>query len=284
MAVQDYEESADRGQPFELFLFQYGDNSGRVYGYTDAHEAIDYDGVTYEPIAITRDTVKTEGRGESQSMKVEVPMSSDVAMLFRQFPPGRVVSLIVRQSHKPNGDDPAEFLAGEQYSVVWTGQVLESQRSGSVASLNCENAQSGMKKVGLRLHYQWPCPLALYSTRCRANKEDAKTTATATSVANAVTFSAGWNGSNDASAYIGGLVEWDSDNGREYRTILSIVSENVVKLNASMLDFTEGSAVDIFLGCPHNLAGCASLHNNAVNYGGHHLIPLVNPVNKNNHT
>ena len=67
-----------------------------------------------------------------------------------------------------------QFLAGEQFSVVWTGQVLESQRSGSVASLNCENAQTGMKSVGLRLHYQWPCSLALYSTRCRANKEDAR--------------------------------------------------------------------------------------------------------------
>jgi len=284
MSINDYETSVDRGQPIELYLFQYGDNAGRIVSYTNAEQSFGYDGVIYEPIAIERDNVKTEGRGEGLDMSVKVPLNCEIAELFRIFPPGRVVTLIIRQGHLPNPDDPVGFETGSMFPVVWTGSVLESRRNGPSSILTCNNAQAGMKRVGLRQHFQWPCPLALYGTRCGADKAAAESSATATAVGNVVTLSAGWNGSNDTANYIGGLIEWDSVNGREYRTIHTIVSDTVVTTNAALHDFTDGGAVDVYLGCPHNLAGCRDVHNNAVNYGGHHLIPLVNPVGKNNHT
>ena len=284
MSLNDYETSTDRGQPVELYLFQYGDNEGRIVAYTNAEQEIEYDGNTYTPIAIERDNVATEGRGEGQELSVKLPLNCELSELFRVFPPGRVVTLTIRQGHLPNPDDPVEFTEGDMWPVVWVGAVLESRRSGNTTTLNCENSQSGMKRVGLRLHFQWSCGLALYSARCGADKQAARTTATATVDGNEVTLSAGWNGDNDAESYIGGLIEWDSDNGREYRAIMTIVSENVVTTNATLHDFVDGGAVDVFLGCPHNLRGCRDIHDNAVNYGGQHLIPLVNPVNKNNHT
>jgi len=284
MALTEYENSTQRGQPVELFQFIYGEVVGQHYTYTNADQDITHDGIVYAATPIDRDKITTKGRGESDEITIQVPLYSDISELFRIFPPGRVVSVVVRQGHVPNPDDAAEFLAGEQFPVVWTGRVLESRRNGPNADLSCDNSQAGMKRVGLRLHYQWSCPLALYSSRCGADKEAAKTTTTATASANQMTFAPGWNGAIDPINYIGGLVEWEGTEGREYRTIYRIVDSTTVVLNAVPHGFVNGSAIDVFLGCPHTISGCRTLHNNAPNYGGHHLIPLMNPVGKNNHT
>ena len=40
----------------------------------------------------------------------------------------------------------------------------------------------------------------------------------------------------------------------------------------------------VYLGCPHTLEGCETIHDNVVNYGGHPFIPVAsNPIGKNNH-
>ena len=283
MATNDYETSEDRGQPVELYQFVYGTEAGRDYRYTNAEQDIDYNGDTYTALPVDRDRLKTKGRGESQEITIEVPMTSGVAELFRVFPPGRVVSVLIRQGHIANIDDP-ESWADDSFDVVWTGRVLQANRKKNSAVLTCENSEAGMKRVGLRRHYQWACPLVLYGTRCRADKAAATVVGTIDSIAaNAITLDAGWEGAFTATDFAGGLFEWDSPNGREYRTILS-VSGDTLKLNATTVDLAVDDTVDIALGCPHTLAGCRDIHSNAVNYGGQPFIPLKNPVGKNNHT
>jgi len=284
MAITEYENSTQRGQPVELYQFIYGEGAGQHYAYTNADTEITHNAIVYTPTPTNRDKIKTKGRGESDEITIQVPLYAEIAELFRVFPPGRIVTATVRQGHQPNPDDPAEFLAGEQFPVVWVGRVLESRRNGANADLTCDSSQAGMKRVGLRLHFQWSCPLALYSTRCGADKDAARTTTTATASANQMTFASGWNGAIDPINYIGGLVEWDGPEGREYRTIYRIVDATTVVLNAVPRGFVDNDPIDVFLGCPHTVTGCRTLHNNAVNYGGHHLIPLANPVGKNNHT
>ena len=65
----------------------------------------------------------------------------------------------------------------------------------------------------------------------------------------------------------------ESDNGREYRTILSIVSENVVQAQRGHDRLSPRAGLwTSSLRLPLTTSQGAS-HNNAVNYGGHHLIP-----------
>ena len=210
-------------------------------------------------------------------------MTSAVAELFRVFPPGRVVNMIIRQGHVANLDDPDSW-ADDSFDVIWTGRVLQANRKSNSTVLTCENSEAGMKRVGLRRHYQWACPLVLYGARCNADKDAASVSGVVSSISgNAITLYAAWEGAFTGTDFAGGLFEWDSLDGREYRTILSVAG-NVIKLNATTVDLAVDDAVDLALGCPHTLTGCNDLHNNAINYGGQPFIPLKNPVGKNNHT
>jgi hypothetical protein len=285
MALNDYETSTERGQPVELFKFVHGDGPNSYYAYTNAEQAIVHDGITYEPLPSEREKIKTKGRGEAQELSIDVPLTAGIAELFRVFPPARVVHIFIRQGHVPNADDPVEFATGENFPVIWVGRVLASSRSGDRATLTCESSAAGMKRVGLRLHYQWPCPLALYSKRCGADKEAAKIATTASTVsANQLTLPVDWNGVWLPAHFLGGLAEWDTEHGREVRTILRVVGSDTLKLNAAATGLSNGDPVDLYLGCPHTLTGCGDLHSNRPNYGGHPFIPLDNPVGKNNHT
>lgn len=285
MAVNEYETSEERGQPVELLLFKYGGTSASENAYTTASRAIEFGGRTFEPLAIDRSKIQTQGRGEAEELTFEVPINSEIAELFRVFPPAEIVSLIVWQGHLPNPDDPVEYTAGDQFLAVWTGRVLESRRDRESATLSANNAQAGMKRVGLRLHYQIPCPLALYSSRCRADKPAAGHSESVVSIAgNVVEFGPGWSGAVSPESYVGGLIEWDGEHGREYRTILRIASDNLVTVNAALRGLEASDSVDVYLGCAHTEAACANLHDNIVNYGGFSRIPTKNPVGKNNHT
>lgn len=283
MAVNDYATSEERGQPVELFKFIYGTETGREHRYTSAERDVDYDGDTYTALPVLRDAIKTKGRGESNEVTIEVPKTSEVAELFRIFPPGRPVSIIIREGHIANDGDPTAWV-DDEFNVIFTGRVLQSNRKKNTVVLTCESAAAGMKRVGLRRHYQWPCPLVLYGTRCGADKDAAEVTGTVASISgNVVTLDAGWEGAMEPTDFLAGLFEWDSADGREYRTILGISGDEIT-LNATTGELAATDEVNLYLGCPHTLDGCRNLHDNIVNYGGHPFIPLVNPVGKNNHT
>lgn len=286
MALNDYETSVERGQPVELYKFIYGDAPTSFYAYTSAEQPIDLGGETYHPLPkASHDSIKATTKFTEAELRIQIPRSSEVAALFQGYPPGRVVSVIVRQGHVPNSDDPGAWLTGENFPVAWTGKVLEVLPDDMVHTLVCESSGVGMRRPGLRRNYQWPCPLVLYGSRCGANKTAAKTTQVVQSLAgNKVTLPAGWLGAIPAKNYIGGLAEWATPNGIEARTVLRVESDAVIVLAGPPSGLSAGDSIDVFLGCPHTLDGCETLHNNIVNYGGQPWIPTRNPVNKNNHT
>lgn len=287
MALSQYETSADRGVPVELFLFVYSDDGSLYHAYTSADDFVTFDGITYTPLPVKRDGFKARGRNGSdgQELTVEVPLNSEISDLFRIYPPSRVVTLTIRQGHLANPDDPLSYDQGNRFEVIWVGRILESRRNGNRTALSGESAAAGMKRVGLRRHYQWPCPLVLYGARCAADKEAAKTTQVVTALtANVLSFADGWLGVSPSSYYIGGIVEWDTPSGRESRTILRVPNTTDLVLNAAPQGLAIADSVDIFRGCPRTLEGCRDVHNNVINYGGHPWIPTHNPVGKNNHT
>lgn len=303
MAFNDYETSSARGQPVMLFQFVYGvqsDGTTPIYlAYTDTESEVVHDGITYDPLPIKSGKIKSSGKMDTNEVRLTVPRDSQIAELFRVYPPGRVVSVTIRQGHIPNGDDPAGYLTGENFPVVWLGRVLESSREGAGASLTCEASSASMKRPGLRRHYQWSCPLVLYGARCQADKIAATTTSTITSLTgNRITPDTPWQKQVPedpdadpvvmvdigASSYVGGLVEWQGPDGPERRSILRVTSAGELVLNGPATGLNVGDTAEFVLGCPHTLAGCETLHENVVNYGGQPFIPTENPVGKNNHT
>lgn len=284
MALNDYETSADRGEPVELYKITYGD--GATLTYTDAEAEITHDSITYTPHPIMREKIESNGRLDDNELTVEVPISSPLADLFRTFPPARVVNIEIRQGHVPDPSNPSSWDLGENFPVAFSGRILEARRAGIRCTLTCELIGASMKRPGLRRHYQWPCPLALYGSRCGADISAASAAVTVSAVnGNSVTLSAGFPASGRTGKdYIGGLFRWTGDNGLEQLTILR-VNGLTLTLSGPVRFLSPGESATAILGCPHTLQGCTDLHNNAVNYGGHPFIPTgTNPIGKNNHT
>ncbi len=286
MALNDYETSRDRGQPVELYQFTYGPGANDYHAYTDGSAQVLHNGITYDPLPISRTNIRTRGKLEANEIRVTVPATSQIANLFRIYPPGQIVTLRVRQGHVPNPDDPSSWALGENFPVAWMGRVLEAQRDENKAVLTCEAVSASMKRPGLRRHYQWPCPLVLYGTRCRADKAAASATATVSgATGNRITLVEPWGLSGIApEKYIGGLAEWSGAAGTERRTILRVEGTATLVLSGPVLTLAANDPVTVILGCNHALDDCENLHNNVVNYGGQPFIPTVNPVGKNNHT
>jgi len=277
MAINDFEGSKDAGQQIELYDFVYGE-AGQTYRYTDGETAVTYAANEYVPLPITRDKITSKGDLSGREVKLKVPKSSEIADLFRIFPPGRVVSVIIRQGHLT---DP---VSDDNFGVVWTGRVLESKRNNIEAELTCEASAAGMRRPGLRRHYQWPCPHALYGPQCKATKT-AIPAVVASIAGNKITLPDGFMGAYTAADFIGGLLDWQGDSGTEARGILRIEGTTVVVISGPPIGMAATDTVNVYLGCARTIASCANLHNNIVNYGGHPWIPLSgNPVGKNNHT
>lgn len=279
MTYSALEASRARGRPAELYYFRFGSDPTAFYAYTDVEDAVIYGGVTYQPIPIKRGAIVSSGSLDKSRMSVRVPLGSQIAELFRVFPPGQVVTLTIRGGHLSDAD--------MEFPVIWVGRVLQCSRNdenGPEGDLTCEPVSTSMRRSGLRRHYQLSCPHVLYEQGdglCNASKVAATITRNIVSLTpTALTFAAGWNGAIDPFKYIGGIVSWVTPFLREQRTIMR-VSGDTMKLTGPTTGLVVGDAVDIILGCNHQTSDCETLHNNILNYGGQPYIPLNNPISKN---
>ena len=272
MSFAELEESRQDGVPANLYLFRFGTSPNAFHAYTDADLPIVFEGITYEPVPISRTAVSASGTLDKSALTVTTPINTGVAELFRVYPPAQVITLIIRHGHV--GD--AEFL------VHWSGRVLSSEREGSEINFTCEPIGTSMRRSGLRRHYQLGCPHVLYGPRCKANKVLATIERETLTVAgNLVNFALGWNGATSPSKYLGGLLEWDGPNGMEARTILRIIDNIQLYLSGPTTGLTPNTMVRIVLGCNHQMSDCQTVHANIHNYGGQPYIPTKNPINTN---
>lgn len=286
MAKNDFETSPESGQPVSLFLFRWGPGALDFYAYTDGDTAVTHDTITYEPLAIEQlDSVESRQDQEQDEIKLRVPLASEVPELFRIYPPTQVVTVTIREGHIPNVGDPGTWALGENFPVSWTGRVIEVTREDEAAQLVCEAGAATMLRPGLRRHYQFQCPYAVYQGRCGANKAAQEIVRTVASLSTAtITLSAGWvPGGRTIQDYRKGLVEWDGSLGRHVRTILR-VDGNTLILNGPTTELAASDTIYLYIGCTKFLAYCRDVHNAAPTYGGFPGIPTINPIGKNTHT
>lgn len=261
--------------PVELFLFQIGETT--FYAYTQAEEPIVFMSRTYNPLTISRDTFNTSGTLDKTRLKVIVPLTSEIAELFRLSSPGFNVSLRIFA-----GD-----LAAPQkgFSLIWLGRVIQSSRedapgTGEQCALSCEPASTTMRQNGLRANWQLPCRHVLYSPRCGASEVAATSSRVADAVgANWVDVPLGWEGARPRAKYVNGKVTWTGPYGKEQRRILK-VTETRLTVSGTTGGLDAGDTVGIVLGCNRQMGDCQDLHNRIQSFGGFPFIPLENPINK----
>jgi len=270
------EQEAFWGEPVELYLFETGDST--YYAYTDGERAITFDGKVYNPLTIERGRISSSASLDKTQMKVIVPLSSEIAELFRGYPPGFKVTLKVYSGHVNDAD--------QQFNAVWVGRVLQGSReatSGGVENtvLSCEPASTTMRQSGLRRNWQLSCPHVLYGTLCGASEAAATTDHTVVDLgSNWIELAAAWEGANARNKYRAGKVSWAGEFGTEQRMILNLPDATTIQLAGPTSGLSIGDTVSVALGCNRLRGDCTDLHNNILNFGGQPWIPTENPINK----
>jgi hypothetical protein len=278
MSFEQYEDSVEKGEPLNLFLFEYGPSAANRIGLCDAEVPILHDGVTYRPIPLQRGNIVASGTLDKTTLEMRTDRDNEVAEMFRIYPPSQTVRVTIFQGHK---DDPAR-----EYMVIWTGRVLNVKWEGSEVSFSCEPVATSLRRPGLRRRYQIACPHVLYGPICRANKLVASTTVNTVAAVNGLRQVdvhyelAG----DDLRTLRAGTLEWTTTDGRiEARTILTVQGVGLVttlKLTGIVNDLPGGYPVSLVRACNHDMSDCGNLYANLPNYGGMPWIPTTNPMGK----
>lgn len=279
MTFGSREASRHLGEPVELYRFIYGPN-GESYCYTDAVEPITVPGIgpagadlVFEPVPIDRPPLTSSGTLDKASLEILIAIDTDIAEIFRVYPPSQVVGLIILEHH----------IGDTEFPVVWTGRVLSCAGEEDEAKLTCEPVQTSLKRPGLRRHYQYGCPHALYRgidgrPGCHASKAAATETGTVALIeGNKITLDAGWHGARPPAKFLGGTLEWTTAEGaREIRSILRVAVDTLT-LSGLVRNLEATDTVDVVLGCSRQMDDCENLHDVLPDYGGQPWIPLRNP-------
>lgn len=291
MTFENYEITRARGAPADLYLFRYGEQDPSYLAYTDAlrpvvfHDPVYDQDVTFEPVAISRDSIKSSGSLDKAVMKITAPMDLSIGSFFRIYPPSRVVTLTIFQGHL---DDP-----DSDYLVQWAGRLTSFEREGSNAVMGAEPVSTSLRRAGLRRHYQIMCPHYLYGDDCRASRTAATVPGVVASMSgHTVTLVGGWN-PNPLVKYRQGEFRWTLDSGEvEIRQIIRVTAPNTLTLSGALVGLSNGDAVEVSLGCNHTTSklgegdgDCVNLHfqadevtPNGPNFGGCKFIPKKNPI------
>lgn len=279
-----FENSDDQGMPIELYKFTFGDNEDSVYRYTTAISNLKRDPTKlssdehpYAPsdkdpvwiaAAINRDAIQQTSKIERSSLMIHLPVDTDLAMLYGEYPPATVCTCTVYSSHM---SDPHM-----QFRTVWQGRILSVTKHEDTIDLTCDSVLASFSRPGLRRNFQYACPLVLYGEFCMANKRAFHAEVIEVVNGRTMTVKGGWNEDIDFTKFTNGTISWQGANGLETRT-LGVVNEKQLAIRGSLRYMEAGTKCTIYLGCNHQLEDCEKLHNNVQNYGGQPWIPLKNP-------
>lgn len=275
MTFQLREESEEQAVPTSLYLIEYGGDANAFFAYTDSEMEVVFGGKTYIPTVIGRQEIESSGTLDKTTLEVEITPNAGVVDLYMTGVPSHVVGMTIFQGHVDDPDN--EFIA------VWTGRIISINIGSRYATIAGQPVSTSMKRAGLRRHYQYGCPFALYGPHCQADQVAATESGTVAAVGgNFIDLAEGWNGERDKLKFQGGFVQWtDPATGISHtRTTLKVTPgvPDRLLINGNTTGLLVAATVSVVLGCNHQTTDCSELHDNILNYGGQPYIPKENPT------
>jgi uncharacterized phage protein (TIGR02218 family) len=278
MAFDTYENSNFDGTPVRLYEIKYGND---VWRYNSSDRDLTVGGVVYASAAISDDGFVQSGEATAETLTITCPTNLEIVRRYRGTPPSSTVIVILRQIHY----DDTGYIGGSLSSVpiLWQGELSAVREEDEAqAKLTANMLTISLKRGGLRLGWQRPCPHFVYDANCRVNKASFAVAVTGTINATKITVVTSLSG-YAANYFDGGFVEWtDPATGTVERRGIELQDGAVLNLLGT-IDNIEGESASftIYPGCRRVIDYCDSVFNNRHNYGGVPGLPGRSPFDGN---
>lgn len=260
----DFELSADDGQPVELYEFV---GTYKTYYYTSSAENYLYLSKTYLPVAgLRRSTVKASASDEDASdVTLDFPISAQLIKDygFQTTPPS--LMLTIYRIHR----------GGTEARPYWRGPVTSISLAGLRARVRVPSRFGYIMQGSIpSVYYQPPCNHVLFDDLCKVNRAANTVNTTVQSVTGRVIvvddiglFPSGW--------FLGGEIVIPATNERRMIVAQDTVDLRKLTVNYAFARLSFGTAVQVVSGCDHSFtsAGGCPKYNNRKNFGGDPFIP-----------
>ena len=269
MTFSPIENSREDGNILELYEFRFGTETTRLTSY---NRNILFGGVTWLATQISRSDVQNSTEQAINEIKIELPLTNEIASRYIRNVPGRVGSVQIFRAHV---DDPIE-----ETILLFDGFISQASFDAAlVATLSCSPSTSVFKRSGPRFNYQSLCNHILYDSRCKILEVAFQFTGTViVESGREITVDGLIAAEPEADWAVSGFVRSPAGSTDDARLVLA-QSGDVLTLLNNFAEPAIGLSVDVFAGCDHSLAICESKFANVINYGGFPFVPIKNPFN-----
>lgn len=262
-AAYTAEEEAIQRKPVELYhIWRDG---GEDWYYTSGDVSVVYNGQTYVPAVIKRDSVSYNSKLEAQTMKVSVSYLEDATLEFISINPVEILWLSCVKLHRDQS--PLEA------SVVFVGQIQTVLFKGVSATISCVGFEFFLKRNIPIWRYQKTCNHMVFDTGCALTKVDYAVSTTVTLDSTGLIISSSAFGAKADGYFTGGEVIF----GEESRTIV-LHEGNDCTLIYKFLNDVDGGSVSAYPGCDGRAETCRDTFSNIDNFFGFPFIPTENPA------
>lgn len=278
MTYATLERSTHSGKPFELYKFEWGTGS---FQYTSADSARAYQGLNYQPEAISRSQLDQNNEDWSGTVDVTLPADNPVSVLFSAYQPTKQVYLTIYRAHQGDGD----------YTIAFSGTVSAATFSDTACTLTCQPVSAILTRPVPSAIFQPQCNRVLFSQTelygtaversdsaqsvgCGVNKDAYRVPVSVTAIDGLVVTSPDFATKADGWFTYGHL---ELANG-EVRWIVEHVG-NTVTLSYPAYTLAVGDAISALPGCDGLEGTCKQKFNNIINFSGFSHVPLRNPFN-----
>lgn len=269
-----YESSTEQGRPIQFYRFTLPveGQSPIIWTYTNADEDITVGGQTFMTSPITDDGIKETGEAAGDAMKITAPDNVGPAVAYGSSPPAAGIKVEILRMH-------------EGMTTLRICYVGEISGIGNTKPGQCEitalTMSATMKRTGLRICYQRPCPYSLYDTlTCKVDKASHGVGSYIRSINGTIVFIDAAV-SKPENYFAGGFVEWPHPvHGLQRIMIESSTSDGNVVIFDDVQELAVGQPVTIYPGCAKTPDACRSF-DNYVNYGGFEYMPGKSPYDGN---
>jgi uncharacterized phage protein (TIGR02218 family) len=268
MTYSDAELGVIGSAPVEMYHFHRG---GWCWPYTSADSPQLLNGITYNPVTISRGSIEKNQESGSNELEVRLHVDLKMAEQFLVANPPTPVGLRVYRRHRT---DPEAI-------VIFRGTVGYAERFGYELVLRCETPLGARERSVPTEIIARTCPHVLYGPRCGLTKDDWKHTGTIATISGTEYKASGmttvpWENDWANAGFLYNITRGGYAFVQDHWTGVSVGVHHFDVLQP-VAGWAVSDSVAVYAGCDRLVETCRDKFDNVPNFGGFPLHPERNP-------